>query len=312
MIMRAIGCAGVLLLSGLAVSPKAASAAETCDRTCLEGFVNQYLDALAAHDPSKLPLTKNARYTENGQTLKLTDGMWGPKVTLGGYKLYFADPKAGQAGFMGVVNENGHPQILALRLRIENRKIAEMEAIVARSGGGGFARPQDLVDKPIFHEALAASDHPSREELVRIANSYFEGLEKATGKLTPFDPQCTRMENGAVTANNPDGKGMAKMTCGEQFDTGFSPFITHVRERRYPLVDEERGLVYSIIFFDHAGTITSVKWTDGTEHKVGPPFDTPYTFIIGELFKIKNGKITRVEAVLLPVPYGMPSGWVNK
>ncbi len=316
--LRAIGCVGTLLLSGLAVSPTPASAAETCDRACLEGFVNQYLDALASHDPSKLPLTKNARYTEDGQTLKLTDGMWGPKVTVGSYKLYFADPQAGQVGFMGVVNENGHPQILALRLKIENRpgiganKIAEMEAIVARSGGGGFARPQDLVDKPIFHEALAANDHPSREELVRIANSYFEGLEKATGKITPFDPQCTRIENGAVTANNPDGKGMAKMTCGEQFDTGFSPFITHVRERRYPVVDEERGLVYSIIFFDHAGTITNVKWTDGTEHKVGPPFDTPYTFLLGELFKIKNGKITRVEAVLLPVPYGMPSGWGKK
>jgi hypothetical protein len=43
-------------------------AAETCDRACLEGFVNQYLDALAAHDPSKLRLTKNARYTENGRS----------------------------------------------------------------------------------------------------------------------------------------------------------------------------------------------------------------------------------------------------
>jgi hypothetical protein len=114
--------------------------------------------------------------------------MWGRKVTIGSYKLYFADPKAGQVGFMGVVNENGHPQILALRLKIDsNNKIVEIEAIVARPGGGGFARPQVLVDKPIFHEL-------------------FEGLEKATGKLTPFDPQYTRMENGAVTTNNPDGK----------------------------------------------------------------------------------------------------------
>jgi len=301
-IPRIISCISLLLFSGLAH-------AADCDRACLEGFVNQYLAALAAHDPSRLPLAKNARYTENGQTLKLNDGMWGPKVTLGNYKLYFADPKAGQVGFMGVVNENGHPQILALRLKIENRKIAEMEAIVARSGPGSFASPQDLVDKPIFHEALAPGDRPSREELVRIANSYFEGLEKATDKLTPFDPNCTRIENGAVTANNPKGQGMAKMTCGEQFATGFSPFITRVRERRYPIVDEERGLVYAVVFFDHAGTITSVKWTDGTVHQVPPPFDTPFTLMIGELFKIKNRKITRIEAVLLSVPYGMPSGW---
>jgi hypothetical protein len=153
-----------------------------------------------------------------------------------------------------------------------------MEAIVARSGCGGFARPQDLVDKPIFHEPLAANDHPSREELVRIANSYFEGLEKATGKITPFDPQCTRMENGAVTANNPDGKGMAKMTCGEQLETGFSPFITHVRERRFSVVDEERGLV----------------------------------LFIAQLFKVQDGKINRIKALVTPVPYGIYTGWPPK
>lgn len=53
----------------------------------------------------------------------------------------------------------------------------------------------------------------------------------------------------------------------------------------------------------------TVTLKDGTSFRVPPPFDTPYTFLIGELFKIKNGKIHRIEAVLLPVPYGMPSGW---
>lgn len=81
------------MLGGMAIAPPAASTAEACDRACLEGFANQYLAALVAHDPSKLPLAKNARYTENGQELKLADGMWGPTVTLGNYKLYFADPE---------------------------------------------------------------------------------------------------------------------------------------------------------------------------------------------------------------------------
>lgn len=79
--LRALGCVAVLLLSVPRFMGEV-HAAETCGRACLEGFVNQYLDALAAHDPSKLPLTKNARYTENGQELKLGDGMWGPTVTL--------------------------------------------------------------------------------------------------------------------------------------------------------------------------------------------------------------------------------------
>jgi hypothetical protein len=129
----------------------AVGAAETCDRSCLEGFVNQYLDALAAHDASKLPLAKNARYTENGQELKLGDGMWGPTVTLGSYKLYFADPRAGQVGFFGTIEEHGHPVILGLRFKIDNRKISEMEVVALRKASGVFSEPQNLVDKPIFH-----------------------------------------------------------------------------------------------------------------------------------------------------------------
>ena len=58
------------------------------------------------------------------------------------------------------------------------------------------------------------------------------------------------------------------------------------------------------------GPGSAVKLPDGSVRKINtPPFDTPFTFMLGELFKIKNMKITRGEAVLLSVPYGMPSGW---
>ncbi len=304
---------GALLLSCVAEHPDRAEAAgEVCDRTCLEGFVDQYLEALVAHDPSRLPLAKSVRFTENGQALKLGDGMWGPVSGLGTYNLYFTDPKAGQVGFFGVVEENGHPAIIALRLKVENRLITEIETVVARKVHDDWVNPEALVHRPIFSETLTPSERRSREEMIAIANSYFEGLEQATGKLTPFDPNCTRIENGNVTANNPEGNPIQRMTAGEQFDTGFSKFITEIRERRFPIVDEERGLVYAIIFFDHAGTVKTVEMTGGTIMTVPPPYDTPYTFLIGELFKIKNGQIHRIEAVLLPVPYGMPSGWGRK
>jgi hypothetical protein len=301
----------------LALSAYAAAAAEPCDRACLEGFVNQYLAAVVAHDPSRLPLTRNARYTENGVTLKLGDGMWGVADRLGDYKLYFADPQGGQVGFMGVVIEHGHPQILALRLKVENKKISEIEAIVARSAGGPTSKPPEaLVDKPIFHEALKPSERRSREELIKIANSYFEALVQAKGGIAPLDPNCTRVENGNITANNPNGSPMMKLTCGEQIDQEFSKFFTRIRDRRFPVVDEERGLVYTIIFFDHDGRMTSVKLKKGSvlgqTLTVRAPFDTPYTFMIGELFKIKDGKIHRVEAVLLNVPYNTPSAWPTK
>jgi hypothetical protein len=31
--------------------------------------------------------------------------------------------------------------------------------------------------------------------------------------------------------------------------------------------------------------------------------------MIGELFKIKDRQITRIEVIVIEVPYGMPSGW---
>jgi hypothetical protein len=290
----------------------AAQAADaSCDRFCLNGLVEQYLAALVAHDPARLPLAKNARYTENGQTLKLGEGMWGPpSLKLGTYKLYFADPQGGQVGFFGTIEEHAHPVILALRLKIDSRKISEMEALVVRKTAGVFSEPQNLVDKPIFTQALAPAERRPREELIRVANSYFEGLEQATEKVTPFDKDCQRIENGVITSNNPDGaNAIQKMSCGEQFATGFSKVITQVRDRRFPVVDEERGLVLAIVSFDHSGQHETTVWADGSARPVNPPFDQPFTFEIGELFKIVDGKINRIEALVFPVPYGMPLGW---
>ncbi|MGB6449504.1 MAG: hypothetical protein WBE92_02000 [Steroidobacteraceae bacterium] len=304
----AVGALLAVNITSAAPKPAEIVASGLCDRACLVGMVDQYLAALVAHDVSRLPLRHDARFTENGQTLRLGDGLWGTVQGLGDYKLYFADPVTGEVGFFGTVRESGRLALLALRLKVEGRKISEIETLVARATGPSqFA---NLKDQPLFHEKLSRSDHLSREEMVAIANSYFEGLEQATGKITPFDPHCTRIENGSVTANNPDAKNaMGRMTCGQQFDTGFSPFITEVRGRRYPIVDPDYGLVLALVSFDHAGRIKTVKLNDGSTLKVPPPFDAPYSFLIAELFKIKHGRITRIEAVLLTTPYTMPSGW---
>jgi hypothetical protein len=288
---------------------------EDCDRACLNGFVDAYWEAWVNHAPDRLPLTPDARYTENGVTLQLGDGMWAPPShKMGDYKLYFADPTAGQVGFMGTLFEAGHRRIVFLRLKIENRRIREMETLIVRSSGmgGGQAPPPVLVDKPVFHETVPPKERPSRWEMANIANLYFEAMEKGTDQLTPFDPKCQRIENGMIAAGNPDAPGaMQKMSCGEQFATGFSYLITKVRERRYPIIDEERGLVLAFVFLDHSGAFPEFKMTDGKPMKLTPPFDAPYSFIMAEIFRIKDRKILQVEAVLLEVPYGMPSGWVD-
>ena len=309
-------CAAAGLLAGPAANAApAAIVPPVCDRACLEGFLTQYMAALAAKDPSKLPLTREARYTENGSVLKLGDGLWGTIQALGDYKLTFVDPATQQAGAFFTVKESGRQAIVGVRLQIQSaKKINQIEAIVSRSAPGqgpfGNAPPPVLTPKPILYEDVPPALRRDRAQMRAITDSYFEGLEEATETLTPFDPDCQRIENGMVTAGNPNSpQAMSKMSCGAQFATHFSPFISHVRERRYPIMDTQKGLGFAIVFFDHAGVIKDVKMTDGSTLHVPPPFDAPYAFEIFELFKIVDGKIMRVEAVLNTVPYGMTSGW---
>ncbi|MEP6962302.1 MAG: hypothetical protein ABI995_09490, partial [Acidobacteriota bacterium] len=59
--------------SGLAQGPAkgkgkaGAPLAVRCDRACLDGYVDRWLDAMVAHDAKKAPFAKDAKFTENGQ-----------------------------------------------------------------------------------------------------------------------------------------------------------------------------------------------------------------------------------------------------
>jgi hypothetical protein len=79
----------------------------------------------------------------------------------------------------------------------------------------------------------------------------------------------------------------------------------------FQFIGEKCGLVLAFVFLDHSGAFPEFKMTNGTPMKLTSPFDAPYSFIMAELFRIKDRKILQVEAVLLEVPYGMPSGWVD-
>lgn len=299
-------------ITWLAGAPQTSAKSNDCDRACLNEFVDQYMAAVAAHDPSKLPLSANARYSENNVEMKVGEGLWQTSNGWGTYKVYIDDPQTGQVGFLGVADEDGHDSVFAARLKVADRKVTEIEVIVARAEGprpmGGG--PDNLKDKPLFSEDEPADQRVSRDKLIALANGYFDTIQLNTGKIyTTFDPDCQRMENGSITANNPNGTGVAKMGCQAQLETGLLKIVTRCRDRRW-VVDEQRQMVFGAVFFDHNGTVRKNTLVDGTVHTIGPPFDRPYTFLIFELFKIKNGKIRQIEAVLDTVPYYMPSPWV--
>src|ERR1700691_5495217 len=123
--MRFSSWALVFAVASLHAQP--AKSAASCDRACLEGFVNQYLDAMVARNPYSLPLAPKVKFTENEQVIPLGEGIWGTASRLGTYKLYVADPQGGQVGFLGTLRENDTPVAFALRLKIDHRLIREVE-----------------------------------------------------------------------------------------------------------------------------------------------------------------------------------------
>ena len=305
---RLFSIIALLAATLLTISP---THAEDCDRACLEGLMDQFLTALEARDASALPLTADIRYTENGQTMALNDGLWKTFSKNSTYRLHVSDPVAGQIAFLGVIGENEERIIAHFRMQVVDQKIAEVEALLARNTR--MSKLENLQEpRPIFLETLPPEQRSGRKEMVAITDSYFTGLDtEESGANVPFDENCQRQENGMILANSPDPEAspMQKLGCKAQFDTGFSTIVTDVRERRFMVLDEERGLSYAIIFFDHNGTPKTMGTVGGAQVEVRSPYNRPSTIMIGELFKIVNGKIRQIEAIIVSVPYGMPSGW---
>jgi hypothetical protein len=118
------------------------------------------------------------------------------------------------------------------------------------------------------------------------------------------------VENGVQTTRNPEFAKIVPVSalgCEEQFRMGNYRYDDDLRARRFPLVDEERGLVLAYGFIDHSGRIDEYQLTDG--RTVKSPVRRPHSFYISELFKIDHGMIEQIEANFITVPYRMPSPW---
>jgi hypothetical protein len=306
--------AAVLQPTRARVSADAPNAvASACDRACLYGFLDEYLDALKMKDPSRLPLAKDFRYSENNVMMDMGDGVWGTVTGLGAYNLRMADPTNGEVGFYGLVDETNATSAFALRLKVEDGKISEAETLIRRSEGGPFPSKPNLIDKPVLNEIVPPETRRPRERMIALVDGYFSTLQLNDGVLfTQFDDNCNRVENGLQTTHNPDLMKtipVANLSCAEQFKLGNYRYDDRVRDRRYFLVDEERGLVMSAAFIDHAGRLANFALTDG--RVIQSPVRTPSTLCLLELFKIRDSKIQQIEAIFIGVPYNMRSPWIH-
>jgi hypothetical protein len=289
-----------------------------CDRACLYGFLDQYLAALVAKDPARLPWAAHVKFTENNVVLQVGDGLWGTISARGADDVRAADTETGQAAYFGVVDERGSQAFFGLRLKIEDGKISEVETVIDRKGygPGPFGDPAAMKPVPVLLEDVPVESRRPRARLISLANGYFSTLELNDGQLfTQFDKDCSRRENGVWTANdpNPDPKSplsvYGKISCEAGFKLGNYRWDDRLRARRFPLVDEQKGLVLAGGFIDHAGTLETYTTTDGVTHQ--SPMKSPHSFCLLEMFKIQDGKIRHAEAVFITVPYRMPSPWVE-
>lgn len=305
------GMLACLCLAAGATSAAQVTPSPTCDRACLYQVLDGYLDALRAHDPEKVRWAAQPRHTENNVALRPGDGLWGTITGLDSYEMRFADPQTGGVAIFGVVEETTTRSPYAMRLKVVEGSVAEVETIVVRKDDAGIPFVTSEIEPlPVWDEIIPPALRTPRQQMINAANGYFETLQRNDGTLhVQFTDDCNRREDGFISTNvpDPDLDPLWKLGCADQFRMGQYLYDDRVRDRRFPIVDEERGIVLAAGFIDHEGRIGDFRLTDGSMRT--SIFRRPHSFVLLEAFKIKGGRIAQVEASFITVPYNMPSPW---
>lgn len=283
--------AAYILVAALLVASARPAAAKNCNRACLGDLVTQYLDSMVAHNPAALPVTKNVRFTENGNVMKLGQGLWRTASGLGTYRQDILDVPGHTAATQASVIEDGNkPVLFTLRLKENNGKINQIETMVVRHD-----KSTPIFDPGGFEKGNAqmafvppASEINSRAETVKIAMNYAEGLKVGSFVRvnTPFSTGAYRIENGIHTA----GPGCARAGC-ENIKT--QTIITHPGiTARVAAVDDHLGIV--LLYLDFGNT-----------KQYGPG----RALVAFAPFKIYNGEIHAINSILHMTFANAPSGW---
>lgn len=273
--------------------------------TALENIGHQYRAAYLAHDPRQAPIAATVRFTENNVEMAFPDATWDTVTEEVGPSLTLSDPTTGQVGIYTAIMQRDTPGFLAVRLRVAGGQIVEIEHIVStRRNLSGPPTPigdvRQFRHDPDIDRAVAPDERVPRDALVRIADGYFATLENNTGEIrhTCFAPGAFRFENGMLFPN-----------VEADFRQGRYRFNERVRDRDFFLVDERRGVVMGRAFIDHKGVLDEFTLTDGTPMR--SIFREPHSWSLLEMFKIKRGMITAIEATFIAAPYYARSPWTG-
>jgi hypothetical protein len=292
------------------LTSNAFAAAADCDRGCLQSTLDQYMNAVIKHDPSAAPLSIGFRQTEDAVVVRAgMGGVWKSVTGLGKLQRRYLDAVSGQAGYFGTVQEGAEEAIVTVRVKVENRKITEAEWLIARKGDAGLngPRPPDQPAEGFFNPEYLATNPPrqkldakqarsSREGMIAATNSYFDGITTHDGSIIVAHPGCVRIENGAPPGGGrggANGKGDAAKAPAPDCTANLQNInVQLVAARRYPLVDEEAGVVLAIAVF------------------IRKPGTTTRRNMFSEWFTIDDNKIRSVySAMFYPAPEVPVPNW---
>jgi len=216
-----------------------------CTRELLDGSLDAYFSALAAGDPSSLPLAASVKFTENAEQSEIgTAGLWmnaGAVV----YSQRLLDTEECTAVTQAVVPEGGMDLPMALRIKIESGEMTEIETIVIRPGdyNASFAvasNPGAIIamnDQVGWHDPVPEAERATREELTGWVNKYFRMFPSGICNL---DSSCTRLENGGGNFSCSTGASCTQGEPGPN-DNSLVP--------RLLFADVERGIAAGLTIF---------------------------------------------------------------
>jgi hypothetical protein len=268
----------------------AAAAAENCDRACLAGLVTQYVDALVARDPARLPLAApEVKVTEQGQAVKLGEGLWKTATGKGTFRHDYLDARKQVAAAHVVILEGQTQALYSVLLHVKDRKINGIETLVQRMNAESRFPPTEL-GKPVkgMDDPVPRGKRMSREAMIKVALTYTEGLRVGSfiDGGTPFAPDTYRVENGVITA----GGGCGRADCGMYAQN----IIVHPGIiASVAAVDEENGTVLLWMNFGHTGN----------NYGVGN------ALVTYESFKVWGDQIQSINAFFLGLPISTARFW---
>jgi hypothetical protein len=296
--MRVGSLTASLIMAG-AAARGIVNARAACDRACLTGFADTYFKALVDNRASAVPLAPNVKITLNGQVMKLDQAFWeSAERTI--YRWDIVNEQLGDVASEAVVlNTDGSKTMYMARLKVLNGKIAEVETIKANKGEADrLWDPDNLTAvSPALQLSIREADQDSYYALIAAAESYWRAFQtNGTDTYHPASlmPDARRFENGVQTTGLVRNGVYA--SASEGFDKGRFKG-RNLWDRRYPVVDTERGIVLSIVRFGLKDGMKSESAATANDR------------LVAEFFCVKAGKIQEIHAVLYNLPDAKPTGW---